>query len=306
MEKKSFTCSDSRVLSYRVWLPEKRSKIIALIHILHGMAEHSARYDEFARFLASNGMAVIAHDHRGHGGSIENGEKGFFADYDGWQRVADDAFEISSYIAAEFPRVPLFLMGHSMGSFLARTVMVQHPELYNGVVIMGTGAGQGLMGFFGKMIARGEVRKNGPHKPSEKMTRLSFGSYNKRFEPGETGFEWLSRDSEMVRRYVEDPLCGFPCTGEFYIDIIDGIRFANDRSNAEKLPKDLPLLIISGGMDPVGGFSSGVRKVSEMYRAAGLADVTTEIVEGARHELLNETNRKDTYVLLRNWIKDYI
>ncbi|MDD3162817.1 MAG: lysophospholipase [Sphaerochaetaceae bacterium] len=306
MEKRNFTCSDSRVIAYRVWLPKKGNRIIAVVHILHGMAEHSARYDEFAKFLASNSIAVFAQDHRGHGDSILNGEKGFFADSNGWQRVADDAFELSSSIAAEFPGIPLFLMGHSMGSFLARTVMVQHPELYDGVIIMGTGASQGIVGSIGRLIAKGEVKKNGPHQPSEKMNKLSFGNYNKKFEPGATGFEWLSRDPEAVRKYVEDPLCGFVCTGEFYIDIIDGIKFANSGDNAQKLPKDLPLLIISGSMDPVGNFSKGVKKVYALYHDAGITDVTLKLVDGAHHELLNETDRKDTYKYLLGWISDHI
>lgn len=306
MEKRNFTCSDSRVLAYRVWLPRKGVRIIAAVHILHGMAEHGARYDEFAKFLAARSIVVVAQDHRGHGESIENGEKGFFLDSNGWQRVADDAFEISSSIANEFPGIPLFLMGHSMGSFLARTVMVQHPELYDSVIIMGTGAGQGLIGKIGKLIALHEIKKNGPHKPSEKMNNLSFSSYNKKFEPATTGFEWLSRDPEAVKKYVDDPLCGFVCTGEFYNDIIDGIAFANSNANAEKLPKDLPLLIISGTDDPVGGFSKGVRKVYQMYSDCGLADVTLKLVEGARHELLNETDRKDTFQFLLGWIKDHI
>lgn len=306
METRNFTCSDSRVLSYRVWMPAKGSVIVAVVHILHGMAEHSERYGDFAKFLNTKGIAVFAQDHRGHGASIENDEKGFFADCDGWQKIADDTFEISSAIATELPGIPLFLFGHSMGSFLARTVMVQHPELYDGVIIMGTGAGQGLVGTIGQYIAKKEVMKNGPHKPSQKMHNLGFNSYNKKFQPGPTGFEWLSRDNEQVKKYIADPLCGFVCTGEFYKDLLTGVAFANSRANAGKLPKDLPLLIISGSMDPVGNFSKGVNKVYNLYREAGLADVTLNLVDGARHELLNETNRKEIFQYLLAWIKDHI
>lgn len=306
MQGRTFKCSDSRNIFYRVWKPAGGAETKAVLHILHGMAEHGGRYDDFARFLVSKGIAVVIQDHRGHGKSIENGLKGFFADAGGWQRVADDAFELSSAIANEFEDVPLFLMGHSMGSFLARTVMVQHPDLYDGVVIMGTGAGQGLVGAAGRLIARREIRKNGPRKPTIVMNNLSFGGYNKRFEPGRTGFEWLSRDPAQVDKYVADPLCGFVCTAEFYLDLLDGIAYANSARNASTLPKDLPLLIISGSMDPVGNFSKGVRKVYAMYQRAGLTDVTLALVEGARHEVLNETDRAQTYQRIYQWIRSRI
>lgn len=306
MQGRTFKCSDSRNIFYRVWKPAGGAETKAVLHILHGMAEHGGRYDDFARFLVSKGLAVVIQDHRGHGKSIENGLKGFFADAGGWQRVADDAFELSSAIANEFEDVPLFLMGHSMGSFLARTVMVQHPDLYDGVVIMGTGAGQGLVGAAGRVIARREIRKNGPRKPTIVMNNLSFGGYNKRFEPGRTGFEWLSRDPAQVDKYVADPLCGFVCTAEFYLDLLDGIAYANSARNASTLPKDLPLLIISGSMDPVGNFSKGVRKVYAMYQRAGLTDVTLALVEGARHEVLNETDRAQTYQRIYQWIRSRI
>ena len=306
METRTFKCSDSRNIAYHVWLPPKGTGITAVVHILHGMAEHSARYDDFATFLNSQGIAVYAQDHRGHGESVENGEKGFFADNGGWQRVADDAYELSGSIATENPGVPLFLMGHSMGSFLARTLMVQHPNLYNGVIVMGTGAGQGLLGVIGRRIALCEVRKNGSRKPSVKMNALSFSSYNKRFQPGVTGFEWLSRDTAQVKKYVDDPMCGFLCTGEFFVDIIDGIRLANSRQNASRIPRDLPVLLISGQEDPVGNFGKGVQKVFRMYTECGLTDLTLKLVPGARHELLNETDRQNSYDYLLDWIRGHV
>ncbi|MDD4083746.1 MAG: lysophospholipase [Sphaerochaetaceae bacterium] len=301
-EVKYFKCSDSKMMAYRQWIPEDK-KVTAVLQILHGMAEHGARYESFAKVLNSKGIAVYVQDHRGHGATIEGDEKGWFADKNGWQRVCDDSYELATFIASNHPGKPLFLFGHSMGSFLARTVMVQHSDLFNGVMIMGTGASQGLIGKIGKLIARRELKKNGPKKPSQKLNDLSFASYNKKFQPSRTDFDWLSRDEEQVDKYIADDLCGFVCTAEFYQDLLYGVELCNSKNFVEKLPKDLPLLIISGSEDPVGGTSKGVKKVYKLYQDAGVADVTLKLVEGARHELLNEINNKEVFEFLYNWMK---
>jgi len=301
-EVKYFKCSDSKMMAYRQWIPEDK-KVIAVLQILHGMAEHGARYENFAKVLNSKGIAVYVQDHRGHGETIEGDEQGWFADKNGWQRVCDDSYEFATLIASNHPGKPLFLFGHSMGSFLARTVMVQHSDLFNGVMVMGTGASQGLVGKIGKMIARREFKKNGPKNPSQKLNDLSFASYNKKFQPARTDFDWLSRDEKQVDKYIDDKLCGFVCTAEFYQDLLYGVELCNSKTFVEKLPKDLPLLIISGSDDPVGGFTKGVKKVYKLYQEAGIADVTLKLVEGARHELLNETNNKEVYDFLYNWMK---
>lgn len=306
MERRSFICNDSRALSYLAWLPAKDQKTVAVLHILHGMAEHAERYDSFAKYLNSHNIAVFAQDHRGHGQSIENDLKGFFADKNGWNRVVEDAIELSDYISGLYTGVPLFLMGHSMGSFMARCVMVKRAELYDGVIIMGTGAAQGVVGKAGQVIANMQIKKNGPHMPSLSMNKLAFGSYNKKFRPALTGFEWLSRDTKQVRKYINDPLCGFVCTAEFFKDLLTGIEEANNKANAKLLPKALPLLIISGSDDPVGNFSKGVKTVYKLYLNAGLKNVQLKLIEGGRHEILNETNKTEVYKVLLDWLNSLI
>ena len=193
-----------------------------------------------------------------------------------------------------------------MGSFLARTVMVKRPDFYTGVIIMGTGCGKGIVGKIGKLLCKREIRKNGSKSPAITMNKLSFGAYNKQFEPTATDFDWLSRDAKEVEKYVKDDKCGFLCSNGFFYDMLTGIEFANSRANAEKLPKDLPLLIISGEMDPVGDFGKGVRKVYDLYTGAGVVDVTLKLIPGARHEILNETNRKEVYEILAKWLEAHI
>ena len=270
------------------------------------MAEYSDRYEKFARYLNKKGIAVFANDHRGHGATASEDEIGWFAETGGWDRIADDAFELADFITSQYGATTTFLMGHSMGSFLARTVMVKHPDFYTGVIIMGTGCGKGLVGKFGKMISKHQIKKYGSKAAGKVMNNLAFGSYNKPFNPAITDFDWLSRDQKEVEKYIKDEKCGFLCTNGFFYDLLTGIEVANSRENAESLPKDLPLLIISGDMDPVGDFGKGVKKVYNLYANAGIVDVTLKLIPDARHELLNEINKKEIYEILSDWLEKHL
>lgn len=301
-----FICSDGHRLAYNFWLPSPDIEIKSFLQILHGMTEHSDRYEKFAGYLNKLGIAVFAADHRGHGATASEDELGWFAENDGWNRIADDAFELANFITSQYNVNITFLMGHSMGSFLARTVMVKHPDFYSGVVIMGTGCGKGLVGKIGKLVAKLHIKKEGSKAPGTVMNKLCFASYNRQFEPVLTDFDWLSRDAQEVEKYVKDDKCGFMCTNGFFYDLLTGVEFANSKENAASLPKDLPLMIISGDMDPVGDMGKGVQKVFDLYRSCGIADVTLKLIPGARHELLNETNRKEVYGILGDWFTSHI
>lgn len=305
-ETKYFVCSDEHKIAYRIWLPKQENKPSAFLQILHGVAEHGERYERFAKVLNKKGIAVFSSDHRGHGKTASENEKGWFAEKDGWFRIADDAFELANYISNEYSAPRMFLLGHSMGSFLSRTIMVQHPNFYSGVVLMGTGASQGILGSIGKMIAKHEIKKNGSRTPSELLNKLSFAPFNKKFEPIKTSFDWLSSDPIEVEKYISDSDCGFVCSCGLYFDLLTGIDFANDKKKASTLPNDLPILIISGDQDPVGGFSKGVKKVFSLYQEAGIADLSLKLIPNARHEILNETTRKETSEFILDWITSRI
>ena len=306
MADKVFTCSDGRVLSYNLWLPSPNIEIKAFLQILHGMAEHSGRYSRFAEYLNKQGYAVFCADLRGHGAKASEDELGWFAETDGWERIAEDSFELANHLTSQYNASMTFLLGHSLGSFLATTVLVKHPDFYSGGIIMGTGCSKGLMGKMGKLICKRQIRKNGSKSPGVTMNKLSFGAYNKAFEPVATDFDWLSRDAKEVEKYVKDPRCGFLCTNGLFYDLLTGIEFANNRANIRKLPKDIPIMIISGEMDPVGDFGKGVRKVYNLFVNAGIVDVKLELIPGARHEVLNETNRKEVYGILADWLDSHI
>ena len=302
-EEDFFTCSDGHKTAYNVWLPDEGTPRYFL-QIIHGMVEHSLRYNNFAKFLNSNGIAVFAGDQRGHGKTIADGDvPGYFGDKNGWLRASKDNFELADFISNKYNASQIFLMGHSMGSFLARTSMVNHPDFYSGVIIMGTGSSQGIVGKAGKVIARLEIRRKGKTAKGSTMNKLAFGPYAKSVKNASTEFDWLSSDPEQVQKYLDDPLCGFVCTNSFYLDLLYGVEYANSRAKAQALPKDLPLLIISGEDDPVGGMGRGVRKVYNLYKKAGIKDVSISLVKGGRHEILNETMSKDVFKQIYDWME---
>ncbi|MEK5393171.1 lysophospholipase [Margalitia sp. FSL K6-0131] len=275
----------------------------AILHISHGMAEHIERYDEFASFLVSNGIFVYGNDHRGHGQTGERaGLHGYFSDEDGFERVVDDLYEINKVIQKEYPGTPIFLFGHSMGSFLARRYIQKYADSINGVIISGTGGNAGLLGKVGKSIAKREMRKNGPKTPSPLMNRLTFGNYNRNIEQPKTEFDWLSNDPHQVEKYMKDPYCGFVCSAGFFYDLLTGMERIHQNQLIQFIPKDLPMFIFSGEEDPVGRRSKGVLKVIDQYKRNGLRNIDSVFFKEGRHEMLNEINRQDVFNAVYNWI----
>lgn len=287
MDQRSLVLGDGHDLFYRVWDVQDAK---ATLHINHGMAEHSLRYSRFASYLNSIGIAVYAQDHRGHGYTKEENEKGWFAEHDGWKSVVDDSWELDKVILNDHPDLPHILFGHSMGSFIARIVLSEHSSAFDAAVFCGTGASQGLIGKFGRLIAGRNAKKYGSRMPDPVFENIAFGSYVRHF-PGEGRFGWLSKDRTEVEKYENDPLCGFTCSSGFYIDLLTLIEKANDKAAAGGIRKDIPVMVISGDADPVGNYGKGVRKVASMYRKAGIEDVRLVLFPDDRHEILNETDR---------------
>ena len=253
MEERSLTLSDGHPLFFRVWDTEGAK---ATLHILHGMAEHSARYDQFARYMNSLGFIVYAQDHRGHGCTKAEDEKGWFAESDGWKLVCEDSWTLDKLISQEHPYLPHFLLGHSMGSFMARSVLAMHSNAFDAAIIMGSGASQGIVGKVGRMIAKHNASRSGGRMPDNMMNILAFGGYAKHF-PGEGDFGWLTKDKNEVRKYEDDPLCGFTCSSAFFADLLEGntltingksviIRERNIFCAAPMLLAVVPVFMIAG------------------------------------------------------------
>jgi len=299
-EKKSFKAADAVEIVYHKWIPDTNI-IRASIVIAHGMAEHGLRYDDFANHLNANGFIVYVPDHRGHGataGSPEN--TGFFAEYNGWCKVTDDIRTMIEYARTENPDKQVYLLGHSMGSFIARTYICLHGNQIDGVILSGTGQNPGLIVKAGSILASIISGIKGKKHRSRFLDNLSFGAFNKGFS---SPFQWLSRDNEIVERYVSDPYCGQVFTAGFFHDLFSGLMFIGNKSKLEKMPKQLPVFIISGDNDPVGANGKGVSKVHQMFLDVGMIDVRFTLYEGARHEVLNETNRSEVYDDIVKWLR---
>ncbi|KGE71185.1 alpha/beta fold hydrolase [Spirochaeta lutea] len=301
----TITAKDGATIHGTMWAPLEQPK--ALVQISHGMAEHSARYEDFARFLVDHGYAVFAHDHRGHGRTAQTEKDlGFFAPRQGWSLVVDDMLRVTRDAQSRYPGVPLILFGHSMGSFIARTYIMDYAHHLAGCILSGTAGNPGVGGWVGRRIASAEIRRKGPRHISTLMDRLSFGSYNKPFEPARTKFDWLTRDSGQVDRYINDPRCGFVCTSQFFSDLLGGLSLVNSRQFFDSVPKNLPLYFIAGRMDPVGARGKGVLQVASRLRARGVHDVEVTLYDQARHEVLNETNNQEVYADVLLWLEKHL
>ncbi|WP_332648153.1 alpha/beta hydrolase [Lysinibacillus sp. 54212] len=283
---------------------EPQQEIKGHIHILHGMAEHSGRYADFASVLVDQGYFVSTHDHRGHGKTAENGgRQGYFEDENGFDRVVRDVFEVTELIRRDRALPQVILFGHSMGSFIARRYMQLFSSTIKAAILCGTGTATPLH-VVGNRVARLLAKSRGTTKPSEILNELSFGSFNKSVIDAKTAYDWLSRDEKQVQTYMDDPHCGFVATNQFYVDLTGGLLLINRKDEISRIRADLPVLLISGSRDPVGDFGKGVMTVGEQFVEAGMEKVVVHICEDMRHEILNEQNKEYVYEVILRWLND--
>ena len=282
------------------WTPEGEPR--AVCQIIHGIAEYVERYDSFAEYLCGLGFAVVAEDHMGHGQSVNGGGiRGYF--HGGWFTAVDDSYQLLQDTRVEFPELPYVLFGHSMGSFMTRTILIQHPDSgIDAAVICGTGwlpehllpAAQRVLN---KVCSRRDTTG-----PSPMLQRLMFAGYNQRVERPRTAYDWLTRDAKVVDAYIANPLCGFVASAGLIRDMAEGVTYIQQEDNLEKMRRDLPVLFLAGGDDPVGSYGKGVRKAAEAFRTAGMTDVAEKIYPLCRHEVLNEINREEIWQDTARWM----
>lgn len=289
----TFESEDGQEIMTYTWEPSN-GKAKGVVQIAHGMAEHALRYEEFAEFLTQAGYIVYANDHRGHGQSaLSMNDQGWLGPERGFKLLIEDMAILSKKIKSEHPELPLFLFSHSMGSFATQRFIMDYPGQVDSVILSGSNGKQGRILSLGLLVAKLESRIKGIRKKSKLLNDLSFGAYNKRFAPTRTGYDWLTRDEQAVDKYIADPYCGEVFPGGFYVEFFKTLRYIEDESNFVKIPRELPILIVSGSQDPVGDFGKGVKELHERYRKLGVKDLEMRLYEGARHELLNETNKRE-------------
>ena len=295
--------SDKVSLFVYRWLPETRVK--AVIQIAHGWAEHAGRYARLADALCREGYAVYANDHRGHGQTARMpDEVGWFAGRHGWTKCLDDLRQVNRHIAEEHPCTPIVLFGHSMGSFMTQQFITEHGDSLAGAVLSGSNGAPPQSARLGLWLARLERLRVGPRGKSALMKSLVFGAFNNPFERARTPFDWLSRDSAEVDRYIADPLCGgFESKVQLYIDILGALLDLTRPARLARIPQKLPIYIFGGTRDPVG---RNIHQLLEAYRTAGLENVRHEFYPLGRHESLNEINRDEVTRDLIRWLDSFI
>lgn len=289
----------------RMCVPDSEPR--AIVQIIHGIAEYIDRYDEFMSFLADNGIIAVGTDHLGHGKSIESEEQtGFFAYDNGWDYVVRDEEVLRLAMHENYPELPIIVFGHSMGSFMARTLLIRYPDAFNAAIISGTGNQSAALVNGGLFMGNLVTGLKGAHHYSKFLNNLAFGSYNKIYDNPKTEYDWLSRDEANVQKYIDDPLCGFIPSCSLFRDMMTGVKFITNKKNLTAMNKDMPVYFMSGDMDPVGECGKGVQKAYNNFLEAGMKDVSIKLYPGGRHEMLNEINKDEVYTDILAWLDSKI
>lgn len=297
----SFRSSDkAHDIAYYVVFPT--GAVRGVVQIAHGMAEHFERYNAFADFLAERGFVVCGEDHLGHGRSAASEEDyGYFSEINGWENVVKDMFKLTKIMKKNYPEVPYFLLGHSMGSFLARAYVTRYSKHLDGVVFSGTSGGVGGTSAMLTLLDAVKLFKGDKHK-SKLFDKLAFGGYNKKITERNSDFDWLTRDTSIVAKYCNDKRCGFTFTLNGFENLSKLLWYVSNDKWFKTYPKTLPTYLVSGACDPVGNYGKGVLKV---FNELNLNDCTVEmkIYKDARHEVLNEINKDEVYADLLDFFE---
>ena len=305
MEKEEFRFdSTSGICKIRAvrYIPD--GEIKGILQISHGMQEFIDRYDGFATYLCEKGYLVTGNDHLGHGGSINSEDDlGFFAEKNGNKAVLDDIHKLTSITKELYPNKNYFLLGHSMGSFYARQYLCEYGNELNAAIIMGTGHQPLQVVQAGMAACRMFALGRGWHYRSHAVNAMAFGSYNKKFEPARTKEDWLTRDTAIVDWYINEPKCNYIFTLNGFYNMFFGISRLHDKKLLNSIPKNMPILFVSGEDDPVGDFGKGVKAAAKSIIDVGCNNVEIKLYPNDRHEILNELDKLDVYKDLYNWLE---
>ena len=302
----TFPSADGRHDIYcSLWLPDGQPK--GVIQIVHGISEHVNRYDQMAHFFTEHGFAVCGDDHLGHGRTAaQDGKFGFAAKKNGWDLVLADVCHLRQIMGEEFPGIPYFLLGHSMGSFLVRTYLCRHPGEVSGALLSGTGQEPAYLVAAGYALSTLFSVLRGPEYVSTVVHNCTIGVYNKQFNPTRTTADWTTRDEAAVDQYLADPFCNRTPTVGLYRDMMTGLQYiAKDRFLSQMDP-NTPVYLYSGDKDPVGSNGKGVEKVHGLFKKHGTKDLTLKLYPDGRHEMHNEINRDEVFADLLAWLEQHI
>lgn len=291
------TAPDGHDIHVQLWQPE--NEVTCIVQVVHGLGEHGDRYDRFAAAAAARSYAVCVHDHRGHGGHGDS--PGHFADSDGWGKVVSDVEAVNNYVREHFEGLPVVLLGHSMGSYVAQAFAMHFGGRLSGLLLSASTWPSRLQLLPAFVLAYVEGWRLGIHGKSTLLDQLGFGNFNKPFAPARTDLDWLSRDEAEVDKYIANPLCGGPYTCGLWRDLMHGLFSIASDNALIRIPSSLPIMISGGEDDPVGG-DKGMTKLAMHYAQTLHQRLTIKIYEGGRHEMLNEINRDEVTEDWLNWI----
>lgn len=293
-------------ISAKIW-EEEKVEPRAILQIAHGMVEYKERYDRFAKWLSSKGVLVCANDHLGHGDSVSDTKDwGYVTEKDPSDVMIKDMHTLRTIVSEEYPDLPYFMLGHSMGSFLLRKYLAFYGEGLSGAIIMGTGQNPELIGKMGMFLTRQAAHAKGWRFRSHKIQNLTYNKYYKKYDltNKDSTNSWLTRDPEIVEKYRSDPKCSYLFTLSGHMALFEAVTFDANEENNRKIPAKLPMLLVSGAEDPVGSNGEGVKAAYDLLKKTGHENVTMKLYPGARHEILNELEETKTEVFedIKNWI----
>lgn len=301
-EEFSFLSSNGKTNVYGIkWIPE--DNMVGVICIAHGVTEHILRYEEFAKYFTERGIGVVGIDLLGHGKSIAEGMNPmYFGENGSWNFVVDDLDICQRLVREEYSDVPCCLLGFSLGSFLARTYVSKYPDAFNGLILVGTGQTPPLQIKLAQFVAKSEARKFGADQSSSMIRKLTFDTYNKKFQPNRTKFDWLCSNEESLDVFLRDPLRGEDLTSGLFYEMLSGMLLTGKDSTIQKMNKSVPVLFLSGENDPVGDSGKGVKKAYLSYKKNGIQDVEMKIYPNLRHDILHEINKEEVYQDIFCWV----
>lgn len=285
------------------WMPDEGVSLKGIIQVIHGMEEYVERYEDFAGFMTERGFIVTGEDHLGHGGTVgEGGTKGYFCEQDPATVIVRDVHRLKKITQEKYPGLPVIIMGHSMGSFIARNYIYRYGTGIKMAVIMGTGSMPVSVLNAGSVLTKMTALFKGSKCKPAMVAKMSFGGYFKRIPNPRTGYDWLSVNEKNVDDYIADPMCGFGFTANGYLALFELMKRMQKEDNVAAVPKDLPLLFVAGSDDPVGAYGEGVKTAADSYRNAGVKDITVKLYQGDRHEILNEDDKETVKEDILEWI----
>lgn len=306
MKEFNFLSSDNETNIHMVmWEPKNEAKLI--VQIIHGVTENIMRYEELAHFLNERDILVVGIDLLGHGLSTNSGNKKMYFGKEGsWFDVVKDVDTCLSIVKKDYPNIPYVMLGFSLGSFLLRTYLIDYPNNCDGGIIIGTGQTPNFQIVLAQMVVKNEAKKYGDNVATEQIRKLTFETYNKKFAPNRTPYDWLCSNNEELDKYINDPLRGEAMTVGLFREMLSGMKYTGNIRNIKKMNKDIPILLLSGSQDPVGDFGKGFDKAIRRFKRANIQSISSILYSNLRHDILHENIRLKIYNDIYIWLEKKI